>query len=89
MTPAEALEFFAQKQKAFRAAFAMPPHGPAVLDDLVPYCHEQRTTFHTDHAIASALEGRRQVMLRIREFLDLTPEQLVALNTKAIDGAPK
>ena len=82
MNPAEALAYFSEVKRAFHAAFNIAPHGGIVMEDLSLYCHEKRTCFHTDDAIRNVLEGRRQVMLRIREFLELSPEQLVALNTK-------
>ena len=55
-----------------------------VLADLAKFCRADRSTFHADPRVHAALEGRREVWLRIQEHLNLTPEQLAQLY-----GGPK
>lgn len=82
MTPEEALAHFTEKKAAYQLAFGSPP-GKAVLADLSPFCRARETCIVPgDHDRTYVLEGRREVWLRIQQYLDLTPEQLVALNTK-------
>ncbi len=86
MTPDEALKYFADLKTAYQTRFGNAQPNP-VMDDLMTYCHATRSCFHTDAGIERVLLGRNQVYLRIKEFLDLTPEQLVALNTRPAEGA--
>ena len=48
-----------------------------VLLDLARFCRARETTFHKDHRIHAALEGRKEVWLRIQEHLHLNSEQLM------------
>lgn len=52
------------------------PAGAEVLRDLAKFCRATETTFHTDPRLHAALEGRREVWLRIQKQLGLTPEEL-------------
>lgn len=47
-----------------------------VMRDLAKFCRKDQTTFHPDPRIHAALEGRREVLLRIEQHLNLTPDQL-------------
>lgn len=48
-----------------------------VLARLAEFCRANKTTHVEGDALGSAqLEGRRQVWLLIREYLDLTPEMV-------------
>jgi hypothetical protein len=51
----------------------------AVLEDLRRFCRANETCFNADPRIHAALEGRREVWLRIQQHLDLTPDQLLKL----------
>lgn len=51
------------------------PQG--VLDDLRGFCRADRSCFDIDPRIHAALEGRREVWLRIQQHLELTPEELL------------
>ncbi len=62
-----------QRQAAYQA---IPPD---VLIDLAEFCRANETCFHQDPRVHAALEGRREVWLRIQEHIHLTPAQLVAL----------
>jgi hypothetical protein len=69
------LQFIEGRKRAYCLAFGSPS-GIAVMDDLTPFCRGAATCFHADARIHAALEGRREVWLRIQEHLNLTPEQL-------------
>lgn len=62
-----------QRQKAYQA---IPPDA---LIDLAEFCRANESCFHTDPRAHAALEGRREVWLRIQEHIHLTPAQLMAL----------
>jgi len=72
--------------RAYKLAFGSPA-GQAVLMDLVPYCRATESCvvilkngqIDRDRTLVS--EGRREVFVRIQEFLNLTYEQLFALKT--------
>ena len=53
------------------------PMGEAVLADLSRFCRATESTFHPDARIHAVLEGRREVWLRIRAYLDLDDETLL------------
>jgi hypothetical protein len=58
--------------------------GQAVLRDLARFCAANRTTFMDDKDEMLAMEGRRQVWLRIENHLNLSSQQLYHL----LDGRP-
>lgn len=90
MTPDEALAFFAEKKKAYQSAFGQPPHGPMVLADLAIFCRARETcVVPGDRDRTYVLEGRREVFLRVQDFLERTPEELVVLFTKPLEGESK
>jgi hypothetical protein len=87
MTPDQALIVFTDCKRAYQLAFNTPA-GEAVLADLAPFCRARETCIVPgDHDRTYVLEGRREVYLRIREYLDLTPEQLVERYTRPAKGA--
>lgn len=47
-----------------------------VLRDLATFCREGSTTFDLNERVHCALEGRREVMLRIRDYLNLSVQEL-------------
>ena len=76
MTPDDALKIFADCKRAYQLAFGSPA-GEAVLTDLEPFCRAKETcVVPGDRDKTFVLEGRREVFLRIKDYLDLTPEQL-------------
>lgn len=84
MIDAELLAYFTQWKTAYQLAF---PKGPA-LDDLAAFCCERKScVVPGDRDQSFVLEGRREVILRIRNFLELTPEELVTLHTRPATGA--
>lgn len=82
MTPEKWLEVFTDCKRAYMLAFNTVA-GKAVLADLEPFCRARETcVIPGDRDKTFVLEGRREVYLRIRDYIDLTPEQLVERYTK-------
>ena len=53
-----------------------------VLADLAKFCRANQTTFLEDPRAHAALEGRREVFLRIQTYLELSPDELWELYRK-------
>lgn len=67
-----------RRSDAFRAVFgADTVHAQAVLEDLSRFCRASESTFHPDPRVAAALDGRREVFLRIRAYLDRDVDELL------------
>ena len=58
----------AWRARQYRAAFGTEA-GKLVLGDLARFCHAYSSTYDDDPRAAAALEGRRQVWLRIQDYL--------------------
>jgi hypothetical protein len=87
MTPEQALQVFTDCKRAYQLAFNTPA-GEAVLADLTPFCRAKETCIVPgDRDRTYVLEGRREVFLRIRDYLEMTPEQLVERYTRPAQGA--
>ncbi len=81
MTNEEALAHFTQWKTAYQLAFGGVDKS-AALADLSAFCREHQTcVVPGDRDQTLVMEGRRQAILRIRNFLTLTPEELVNLHT--------
>ncbi len=50
-----------------------------VLADLTKFCHWGSTPFNPDPNVTLVIIGRQQVLLRIKQHLNLSDEQLFAL----------
>ncbi len=73
MTQEEAIKVWTDCKRAYQMAFNTPA-GEAVLIDLMPFCRARETcVVPGDRDRTYVLEGRREVYLRIRDYLDLTP----------------
>ena len=57
-------------------------YAQAVLKDLSKFCRADQSTFHEDARVHAVIEGRREVWLRIQNYLSLTPDQLWELYRK-------
>jgi hypothetical protein len=57
-----------------------------VLGDLARFCRASKTTFHPNPHVQAQLEGRREVILRIAQQLNLDVNTLFNLATR---GEPK
>lgn len=87
LTPAEALQIQSDAKRAYQLAFNAPG-GEAVLMDLTSFCRAREScVVPGDRDRTYLLEGRREVYLRIRDYLDLTPEQLVEKFHPPAEGA--
>lgn len=51
-----------------------------VLEDLAKFCRSSETTYTTDPRLSNVLEGRREVWLRIQNYLNLTTEEIYRLH---------
>jgi len=91
MTPEEEqfqrfLLAFTDVKRAYQLAFGAGP-GEAVLIDLAPFCRANETCVVSgDRDRTYVAEGRREVWLRIQDYLKLTPEELVRKYTKTVQG---
>lgn len=72
----DATRGLAARQRAYSACFS---GAKEVLEDLARFCRANETCWDPDPRVHAALEGRREVWLRIQTTLGLTPEQLFAL----------
>lgn len=87
MSPDEALKIFADCKRAYQLAFNTPA-GQAVLADLAPFCRVKETcVVPGDRDRTYVLEGRREVVLRIHDYLELSAEQLRDKYTRPAQGA--
>lgn len=82
--PDEAKQKNADLLRAYKLAFGSPA-GQAVLVDLVKFCRGAETCvvaekgMPVDRERTLILEGRREVWLRLTEYLYLTPDEVLAL----------
>lgn len=75
--PSKAQLFLEGRQQAYqRRLGGVDPDSKAILEDLEKFCRAHETTFHADPRIHAALEGRREVWLRIRDHLQLDSDTL-------------
>jgi len=77
--------FIFRRQHAYKVTFN-GPLAEEVLRDLATFCRASETTFHTDKGISDALNGRREVWLRIQNHLKLSQDEIYELVTGATDS---
>lgn len=53
-----------------------------VMEDLERFCRGNASCFHPDPRAHALLEGRREVLLRIKDYLELSAEELITSLTK-------
>lgn len=75
------LDFLRLRSRAYKLAFPNPKDSE-VLKDLAKFCRANKSCFHSDPRLHAALEGRREVWLRIMEHLNLPPDELYELYNK-------
>jgi len=75
--------FLTKRSGAYRAIFAGPV-AHTVLEDLAQFCRANESTYHPDPRVHAALEGRREVWLRIAAHLNLPDEELWKLYNPGI-----
>ena len=71
-------EFLGNRKRAYQQCFNTGP-GKTVLADLARFCRAEATCFDTDPRVHAALEGRREVWLRIMQHLNVPIEELARL----------
>lgn len=67
------------RKRAYLQTFGNPV-GEQVLRDLAKFCRADATCFHADPRVHAALEGRREVFLRIAQHMHLTTDELYRLH---------
>ncbi len=77
--------FIFRRQHAYKVTFD-GPLAEEVLRDLATFCRAAETTFHEDERVGQALNGRREVWLRIQNHLKLTQDEIYELVTGAADS---
>ena len=75
-TRQKAKEILSGRKLAYCDVFKESEAQKLVLSDLEKFCRAKESCFHPDPRLHAALEGRREVFLRIKDFLDLTVTQL-------------
>lgn len=80
----KAKDILQQRQQAYVQTFASDKnvYAKTVLEDLARFCKANETNFHPDPRVHAALEGRREVYLRIMNHLNLDPDALVKMFLK-------
>lgn len=63
------------RQRAYQVTFSNEA-GKAILRDLAKFCRAHQPTFHADPRVHAALDGRREVWLRIEQHLKLSDEDI-------------
>jgi hypothetical protein len=63
------------KKRAYQLTFGTQA-SQVVMDDLVKFCHGNMTCFDADPRVHAAFEGRREVLLRICQMLNMSSETL-------------
>jgi hypothetical protein len=79
----QAKRFLFRRRYAYRATFN-GPLAEEVLMDLAKFCRACESTFDADPRVHAALEGRREVWLRLVSHLNLSEDDL----WKLMDGRP-
>lgn len=88
MTPDELLQILTDRKRAYQLVFGETPASIAVLEDLTTFCRGKETCLIPgDHDRTYALLGRNEVFHRIKDHLELSPEQLLAKYTRPAKGA--
>lgn len=79
----ETLEYLMGVKRAYQLTFQLnQPANVMVMEDLARFCRATEScVVPGERDKTLILEGRREVWLRIQEYLNLTPEQLYALKT--------
>ena len=73
------LLFLKRRQQAYQRVFN--PENlflKDVMADLARFCRATDSCFHLDPRAHAALEGRREVYLRIQDHLKLNPDEMLA-----------
>lgn len=78
MSREDQLNVVRDRKIAYTQVFGVEtPANKAVLADLRRFCRASESTFHVDARVHALIEGRREVVLRIIDFIDLSIDELV------------
>lgn len=72
----KARAFLFERQKAYQLTFGKDPSTELVLRDLGAFCRKHASCFMKNDREHVLLAGRREVILRIDQHLELPQEQL-------------
>jgi len=72
------IAYLTTRKRAYQVVFTSNA-GQIVLADLAKFCRAEQTCFDADPRLHAALEGRREVWLRVCSHLNLNPQELYAL----------
>lgn len=78
-------DYYHERGIAFGRVF--DPKGPfvdIVMADLAKFCRANESTFHTDPRAHALMEGRREVWLRIQEFLTMNADELLEKHARPV-----
>lgn len=79
MTPQEIAHALNENaQRSYQIVFGSPD-GRLVLADLIAFCHGRKSEFDPDPRQHAFNSGKRAVLCRITEFMNLTLEEIYAL----------
>lgn len=74
-------ELIKSRQMAYRRTFQLDnAYAQQVLGDLAKFCRAHDSTFHKDPRAHALMEGRREVWLRIQEYLKLSDNQIYKMH---------
>lgn len=72
---------FAKRSLAYKRVFKLDDvDSLIVLKDLAKFCRAHQSTYHKDARIHAELEGRKEVWLRLQNYLNLSSEELYRLH---------
>ena len=74
-------DFIRGLKRDYQLVFRNGPAQNSVLEDLARFCHANETQFHENQRLTDVLIGRREVWLRIQNFLNLSDADLYRLRT--------
>lgn len=75
--------FLTSRKQAYLFTFDQENvYAKIVLADLAKFCRANETTYLQDPRAHAALEGRREVWLRIQQYTNLSPDELWDLYRK-------
>lgn len=72
------LDFLRRRKLNYQLTFTSPA-GQYVMHDLAKFCRAHESAWNADPRVHAAMEGRREVWLRIEQHLNLSSEKLLAL----------
>lgn len=80
-----ALAFIRERKRSYQQGCGSETTA-VMMADLARFCRADTSCFHADPRIHAALEGRREVWIRIQEHLTKSPEELLAIYGAAIQA---